>query len=138
MALTLEIVTPEGKVYSDTVEYVLLPGVEGEVGILPDHVPMLVTINPGEVHVIRSGHKESIAVDKGFARLMSNTVSILTEAAIDVEEIDLSKVEEAKERAEKALEEARTHKEIDPAEIERLEAITRFALAQKLAKQKKL
>lgn len=137
-SLQLEIITPEGRVYSDSVEYVILPTAEGIIDILPGHVPLLTLVQPGEVIVSRSGHKEDLAVDKGFARVLSNTVSILTEAAINIEEIDLSKVEEARLRAQKALEEARMSKNPDPLEIQHFESVARFAIVQKIAKQKKL
>lgn len=136
--LTFEIVTPEGKAYADTVEYAIIPGVEGQLQILPGHVPILVAIKPGEIIVSRSGHREELAVDQGFARVLGDHLSIITEAAINVDEIDLSAVQNAEERARKALEEARHHVHFDPAEIEKLEAVARFSLVQRLAKQKKL
>lgn len=138
MALTLEIVTPEGKAFTDVVDYVVLPTLEGEIGILPGHIPLLTMINPGELKIVRSGHEEFLAVDKGFARIMGDTISVLTEAAINIDHINLSTVEEAEAHAQKALEDARNQKDIDPAEIERLEAITRFSIAQRLSKQRKL
>ena len=138
MPLTLEIITPDHKAYSNEVDYVLLPTTEGDAGILPGHVPLLAMIHPGTIQVMRSGHKESLAVDKGFVRVLGDHVSVLTEAAIDVEAIDLSVVEDAQSRAEKALKEAEGQTEVDPAEIERLEAITRFSVAQRIAKQRKL
>lgn len=140
MALTLKIVTPGRIVFSNEVDSVVMPTASGEVGILSGHIPLLSVLVPGEVVISRSGQKEGIAVDKGFIRVLGDCVSILTEAAIKVEAIDLSKVAEAEERAKKALEEARTQKSkaIDPVEIEKLEAITRFALVQRLAKNRKL
>lgn len=138
MPLKLEIVTPEGNVYSEEIDYVVLPTLNGEVGILPGHIPLLTMINPGELKVTRAGQEESLAVDKGFARVLGDTVSVLTEAAIKIEHIDIKAVEEAEYRAQKALEEARFRKDIDPAEIQRLEAIARFSIAQRLSKQRKL
>ena len=152
MPLTLEIVTPERKVYRGTAEQVYLPTTQGEVGILPGHLPLITSVEPGEVRLVGQGPNEALpeghkdrsrpgpqelAVDRGYVRVEGDTVSILTEAAIDVQSIDLSKVSEAQERAEKALEEARSQKQIDPAELERLEQLTRFAVAQRLAKAKK-
>lgn len=137
-ALIFEIITPEGKAYSDTVEYAILPSVGGELQVLPGHVPLLIAIKPGQIIVSRSGHKESLAVDKGYARVLADHLSILTEAAINVEEIDLSEVQTAEDRAKLALEEAKNQIDIDPTELEKLESIMRFSLVQKLAKQKKL
>lgn len=138
MPLNLEIVTPEGKIYSQTIDSVVLPTLNGEIGILPGHIPLLTMLNPGELKVSHAGHEESLAIDKGFVRVLGDTVSVLTEAAIEIAHIDIQAVEEAERRAQKALEEARFTKQIDPAEIERLEAIARFAIAQKLTKQRKL
>lgn len=138
MPLNLEIVTPEGTIYSQTIDSVVLPTLNGEIGILPGHIPLLTMLNPGELKVSHAGKEESLAIDKGFARVLGDTVSVLTEAAIEIKHIDIQAVEEAERRAQKALEEARFTKQIDPAEIERLEAIARFAIAQKLTKQRKL
>lgn len=137
MPLTLEIVTPDRKVYSRQVDSVVLPTTQGEVGVLPGHLPLLTMLDAGELQAQVEGATELLAVDKGFARVQGDVVSVLTEAAINVESIDLSKVEEARQRAQKALEEARDKRDIDPAEIEKLEQITRFAIAQKLAKERR-
>ena len=134
--MLLEIVTPEEKVYSEQVESVVLPTVEGEVGILPGHIPLLTMLDPGELQIAADGKIESLAVDKGFVQVYGDKVSVLTEAAINVEEIDLSEVEKAQQRAEKALEEAEKEG-MDPAEIERLESLVRFSLQQKLLKRKR-
>ena len=134
--MLLEIVTPEEKVYSEQVESVVLPTVEGEVGILPGHIPLLTMLDPGELQIAADGKIESLAVDKGFAQVYGDKVSVLTEAAINMEEIDLSEVKKAQQRAEKALEEAEKEG-MDPAEIERLESLVRFSLQQKLLKRKR-
>jgi F-type H+-transporting ATPase subunit epsilon len=138
MSLKLEIITPEKVVFNETVEGVILPTETGEVGILPGHIPLLTIINPGKLQVTQEGKREDIAVDKGFARILGDTVSVLTEAAIDIEEIDIEAVEAAQERAEAALRKARTENTMDPAEIEKLESIIRFSIAQKLTKQKSI
>ena len=136
MALTLEIVTPDKKVYSRQVNDVVLPTRMGEIDVLPGHLPLITMIEPGEVVATGKDSTEHLAVDKGFARVQGDVVSILTEAAIDVEAIDLSAVAAAKERAEASLKKAR-EENWDPSEIERLEAVTRFALVQQLTRAKK-
>lgn len=138
MAFSLEIVTPEKEVYADTVESVTLPTAAGEIEVLPGHVPLLSVLETGEIRVVKLGEKESIAVDKGFVKVQGDVVTVLTEAAIDVKDVDLSAVEKAESKAIRALEEARKQKDVDPAEIERLESITRFSVAQKIAKNKYL
>ena len=137
MSFSLEIITPDGKAYSDEIDYVVLPTAEGEIGILPGHIPLIAMIVPGELKIIRSGKEEFLAVDKGFVRIMGDIIAVLTEAAINIDEIHLSVIEEAEARAKKALEEARLRKDIDPAELQRLEATARFAFTQKIAKQKR-
>ncbi|WOO42284.1 ATP synthase F1 subunit epsilon [Rubellicoccus peritrichatus] len=134
--LTLEIVTPEGKAYTKEVEDVVLPTAEGEIDILPGHQPLITVIEAGEVQAGTGSGREFLAVDKGFARVLGDAVSVLTEGAIDVAEIDLSQVEEAQKRAEEALERAKNEK-MDPAEIEKLEAVARFAIAQQLVKKRR-
>lgn len=135
--MTFEIVTPTGIVYqAENVNSVTLPTTAGELGILPGHIPLTAEVEPGEIDVETSAGTTKLAVDKGYARVLADRVSVLAEAAIDVKAIDLSAVEDAQKRAEAALEAARHQKEIDPAELERLEAVARFAIAQKLVKTK--
>ncbi|MBQ9758483.1 MAG: ATP synthase F1 subunit epsilon [Opitutales bacterium] len=137
MHLSFEIVTPTGIVYqAENVNSVTLPTTAGELGILPGHIPLTAEVEPGEIDVETSAGTTKLAVDKGYARVLADRVSVLAEAAIDVKAIDLSAVEDAQKRAEAALEAARHQKAIDPAELERLEAVARFAIAQKLAKTK--
>ncbi len=136
-ALNFEIVTPAGVVFkAENVDSVTLPTSVGEVGILPGHIPLTTEIEPGEIDVASAAGTTRLAVDKGYARVLADTVSVLVEAAIDVEKIDLSAAEDAQKRAEAALEAAKNQKEIDPAELEKLEAIARFAIAQKLIKSR--
>jgi len=134
MSLQLEIVTPEKRVYNKSVDSVVLPTAKGEVGILPGHIPMVFKLEPGELEVIHSGQTEYLAVDRGFAHVLGDQVKVLAEAAIDVAEINPEEVAEARRRALAALEEARNSTDLDPTEIEQLEAVSRFALVQEMAK----
>ena len=133
MSLTLEIITPDEKVLSAEADQVVLPTESGEAGILTGHVPMVTKVIAGELKVIKDGNTEFIAVDHGFAKVLGNTISVLTEAAIDVKDIDLSEVESAQERAEEALRLAAVEGH-DPSEVDRLESNIQFLIAQKLAK----
>ena len=135
MALKLEIVTPEEKVYSEDVDTVVLPTTTGEIGILPGHIPLITEIKEGEIEVIRMGQLDLLAVDQGFAEIYGDTVSVITEAAIDIEDIDLESAEAAQRRAEEALRKAK-EENLHPDEVEALEAKIRFALVQQLAKKK--
>jgi F-type H+-transporting ATPase subunit epsilon len=134
MALTLEIVTPEARVYSDTIETVVIPTVEGEIGILPGHLPLLAQVVDGELRVTKEGQTASLIVGDGFVEVIGDRVSILAENAIEEAKIDTDAVDEAMKRAQKALEGA---KDLDPAEVERLEGVVRFAVAQLGAKRRR-
>jgi F-type H+-transporting ATPase subunit epsilon len=101
--LKLEIVTPEAKVYSEDVDIVTLPGIEGEMGIFPQHVPLMTQIIAGEVIVRKGGRDSFLAVGEGFAEITGDHVSILTDMAIPAESIDEVKAEEARRRAESRL-----------------------------------
>ena len=138
MPLYLEIVTPDGIAWkSDSVDSVTIPTRSGEVQILPGHVPLVTILEAGDLCVFVNGKREDLAVDKGYARCIADQISILTEAAIDIKDIDESEAEKARELAIKSLEEAKQRREIDPDEIERLEAVMRFAIAQHLVKSKR-
>lgn len=136
MPLTIEIVTPARKVFTSAADSVLLPAVSGQTGILPGHIPLVTMLNPGEVVVTNGTVVEQLVIDKGFARVLGDVVSILTEAAIDTDDIDLDAVEKAEARALAAIESARNSQQSieDQAELERMEQILRFSAAQKLFK----
>ncbi|MGB0335159.1 MAG: ATP synthase F1 subunit epsilon [Opitutales bacterium] len=131
--VTLEIITPDERVLSTEATQVVLPTETGETGILSGHIPMVTKIVAGELKIIKDGATEFIAVDHGFAKVLGNTISVLTEAAIDVKEIDLSEVESAQARAEEALKQAE-EEGIDYEQLERLEKNVQYLIAQKLAK----
>src|SRR5471030_2009302 len=114
MPLTLEIVTPEARVYSDTIDTVVIPTVEGEVGILPGHIPLLTQVANGELRVTKNGQTFWLAVGGGFAEVDGDHVKVLAEHAITEEKIDENAVEAAMKRAEAQLKEAAT---ADPAEF---------------------
>src|SRR5213078_4246187 len=94
--LKLEIVTPDAKVYSEDVDMVTLPGVEGEMGIYPQHVPLMTQLVAGEVGVRKGGQDFFLAVGEGFVEVTGDHVSILTDMAIKAENIDETKAEEAR------------------------------------------
>ncbi len=134
MALLLEIVTPDRRVFCEKVEHVVLPSSTGEIDILPGHIPLLSMLVPGELRYSQDGKTSSMAIDKGFIQVRGDKVSILAEAAIDVSKIDLSAVDDARKAAQDALEEARLKGE-DPAIIEELETKARFTVIQSLVKR---
>jgi F-type H+-transporting ATPase subunit epsilon len=101
--LKLEIVTPDAKVFSEDVEMVTLPGVEGEMGIYPNHVPLMTQITPGEIIARKGGRDYFLAIGEGFVEVTGDHVSILADMAIRAENIDEAKAEEARRRAESRL-----------------------------------
>jgi F-type H+-transporting ATPase subunit epsilon len=101
--LRLEIVTPEAKAYSQDVEMVTLPGVEGEMGVYPQHVPLMTQIVPGEITIRKDGQESYLAVGEGFVEITADRVAILTDMAMPAEQIDEVKAEEARKRAEVRL-----------------------------------
>jgi F-type H+-transporting ATPase subunit epsilon len=127
MALTLEIVTPEGRVYSDTVDTVVIPTVEGEIGILPGHIPLLTQVDNGELRASKAGQVQNLAVSGGFVQVEGDRVSVLAEFAMREEQIDEAAVQKAVERAEESL---RNRDKLDSTEIDRLEGLLRFAVVQ--------
>lgn len=101
--LRLEIVTPEAKTYSDDVDSVVIPGVEGELGVLPMHAPLMTQLTPGELRVFKKGAEIRLAVGEGFVEITSNKVAVLTDMAVKESDIDESAAEEAVRRAEQAM-----------------------------------
>jgi F-type H+-transporting ATPase subunit epsilon len=109
--LKLEIVTPDAKVFSEDVDMVTLPGVEGEMGIYPNHVPLLTQIVPGEIVARKSGQDFFLAIGEGFVEVTGDHVSILADMAIRAENIDEAKAEEARRRAEARMAESLSDEE---------------------------
>ena len=101
--LRLEIVTPDARTYSDDVEMVTLPGVEGEMGIYPQHVPLMTQLVPGEIIVRKDGQDSFLAVGEGFVEVTAERVAVLTDMAIRSDDIDEAKAEQARRTAEQRL-----------------------------------
>lgn len=101
--LKLEIVTPEAKIYSEDVEMVTVPGVEGEMGILPMHVPLMTQVTAGELIARQAGRDHFLAIGEGFVQISGDRVAVMTDMAIKADDIDETKAEEARKRAEERL-----------------------------------
>ena len=125
--LKLEIVTPDAKVFSEDVEMVTLPGSEGEMGIYPQHVPVVTQVVSGELIARKQGRDVHLAVGEGFVEITADRVAIMTDMAILAENIDEAKAEEARRRAE-----ARLAERLDDEET----AIVNAALSHSLAQLK--
>jgi F-type H+-transporting ATPase subunit epsilon len=110
--LKLEIVTPDGTAYSEDVDMVTLPGVEGQMGVYPQHVPLLTQMVPGEIVVRKGGQDYFLAVGEGMIEVTADHVALLTDMAIAAEHIDEAKAEEARRRAEARLQEKLSDEEV--------------------------
>lgn len=113
--MKLEIVTAERVVYSEDVDILVAPGIDGELGILPRHAPLLTVLKPGEIRVTKDGSESYIAVSGGFLEVMSNTVTILADTAEHVEEIDAERAESALQRAQERIESSESDMDLQRA-----------------------
>ncbi|PWU08321.1 MAG: ATP synthase F1 subunit epsilon [Verrucomicrobia bacterium] len=104
--MLLEIVTPVERIFSGEVEEVVIPGIEGELGILPEHSPLLTQITPGELRYRQGQTEHRMVIGEGFAEVTPAQVSVLTDLAVNEEDIDEQEVEEAIRRAEAAMRES--------------------------------
>jgi F-type H+-transporting ATPase subunit epsilon len=130
--LRLEIVTPETTAYSEDVEMVTLPGSEGELGVYPNHVPLLTTLNPGELRVLKGGKESFLAIGEGFVEITGSTVSVLTDMALEPAVIDESAAEAAVARAQAAMKE-----DMGKEEVAAVTASLQKALAQLHVKRRR-
>jgi len=103
--MRLDIVTPEKLAFSDEIDSVVVPGGEGELGILPSHAPIVSTLQPGELRYLKAGKETSLAIGTGVVEVSHDRVSVLTDMALGAEEVDESAVEKAIEAAKKAMSE---------------------------------
>jgi F-type H+-transporting ATPase subunit epsilon len=130
--LKLEIVTPEAKIYSEDVNMVTLPGSEGELGVYPKHVPLLTTLKPGELRVVKDGRETALAVGEGFVEIKTDAVSVLTDMALEAEKIDVEAAEKAVARAQAAMKE-----DLGAEEVAAIQASLQKALAQLHVKRRR-
>ena len=115
--LKLEIVTPEGRAYSEDVTMVVLPAIEGEIGVYPAHVPLMTQLLPGELRIIKEGNTKELVVGSGFIEVTGESVSVLTDSALGEEEIDENATQDAINRAQAALKDKNLSSD-DTAEVE--------------------
>jgi F-type H+-transporting ATPase subunit epsilon len=132
MPLRLEIVTPETKAYSEDVDMVTLPGAEGDLGIYPKHIPLLTTLKPGELRVLKNGQETFLAIGEGFVEITGDSVSVLTDMALESSHIDENAAEKAVESAKAAMKEDHA-----PEQMAAIQASLSKALAQLHVKRRK-
>ena len=130
--LRLEIVTPDATAYSEDVQMVTLPGSEGELGVYPNHVPLLTTLLPGELRVLKDGRETFLAVGEGFGEIRGERVSVLTDVALEASAIDESAAEAAIARAQAAMKEDHSGEDVAA-----LQAMMQKALAQLNVKRRR-
>jgi ATP synthase, F1 epsilon subunit (delta in mitochondria) len=130
-SIKLEIVTPQATVYSEDVDMVTLPGVEGQIGILPHHVRLITRLVPGEMIVRQNGQVQFLAVGEGLIEVTGDRVSIVTDMAVTTENINEAKAEEARQRAA-----ARLREKISSAEVASVNAALARSLAQLRVKRR--
>ena len=132
MSIRIDIVTAERLVFSEDADIVLVPGIEGEMGILPHHCPLMTMIRPGEILVRKGTEEFSMAISGGFLEVKPDHITILADAAERADEIDIARAEAAKKRAEERLS-SRTTAEVSGALAEAAlrRALIRLKVAQK-------
>jgi F-type H+-transporting ATPase subunit epsilon len=129
--LKFEIVTAEGRAYSEDVEMVTLPGVTGQFGVYPQHVPLITQMEPGEITVRKDGRDTFFAAGGGLIEVTATSVAILTDLAVQADKIDEAKAEEARQRAE-----ARLREKLSDEEVAQINASLARSLAQLRVKRR--
>ena len=132
MARTFDfsVVAPDGQVFRKEVEFVVVPGVAGEIGILPNHAPLVAGLGIGVIRYTDEGVVRKIAISGGFMEVANNKVTVLAKTAEKAEDINVERAKAAKERAEKRLQERRPDTDILRAQIALQRAIARLKAAQ--------
>ena len=132
MPLHLEIVTPERLAYEDDVDIVVVPGIEGELGILPHHAPLITTLGVGELRIRKGGAEESFAIIGGFLQVRPDKVVVMAETADLASDIDLERAQQARREAERVLETAANEPaDLAAARAQLQQALLRIRVAER-------
>jgi F-type H+-transporting ATPase subunit epsilon len=132
--LKLEIVTPEAKIFSEDVEMVTLTGIDGQMGILPQHMPLMTALASGEIVARKDGGNIFLAVGEGFVQVTREKVSVLTDMAIKADDIDEAKAEEARQKAEARLAQKLSDEETVSAQAALMHAMTQLNVKRRHAR----
>ena len=135
-SIRLDIVSAEGAVYSDDIDVVIAPGIEGQLGILPHHTPLMTMLKPGELLVRKGGEEISLAVSGGFLEVRPDRVIVLADAAERAEAIDVERAEAAKRRAEERLSHRTPDVDVIKAETALRRALIRLEVVEKRRRRK--
>jgi F-type H+-transporting ATPase subunit epsilon len=134
--IRLDVVTAERLVYSEQVDMVIAPGSEGDLGILPNHEPLMTMLNPGEM-VVRQGDEEfSLAISGGFLEIRPDRIIVLADSAERDYEIDMERAEEARRRARERIDGAATDLDVAHAEAALRRSLARLKVAQKVRRRR--
>jgi F-type H+-transporting ATPase subunit epsilon len=134
--IRLEIVTPEKMVFSEDVDVILAWGVEGQLGILPHHAPLMTMLQPGDLVIRKGSHEETLTIGGGFLEVRPDKVVVLADACERAEEIDVARAEAAKQRAQEALKAAATHVEAAAAEASLRRSLARLKAAERIRRRR--
>ena len=129
--LILEIVTAERVVYSEQIDILVAPGIDGELGILPSHTPLLTVLNPGELRVVKDGEETFMAVSGGFLEILGDKATILADTAEDADEIDIDRAEAALQRAQERVASAPADMDLERALASVRRSQARVAVARR-------
>jgi F-type H+-transporting ATPase subunit epsilon len=130
MPIHLEIVTAERQVFSDDVDQINAPTKDGRIGILPRHAPLLTVLDIGQLDILKGSQRSEYALSGGFMEVLPDRVTILADTVERADEIDEARAEAARKRAEEALRQKQSDKEMALAEVELRRAMTRLHVAQ--------
>jgi len=136
LKIRLEIITAERVVYSEDVDIVVAPGIQGQLGILPHHAPLMTMLQPGELMVRRDNQEESMFVSGGFLEVRGDKVVVLADVAERADEIDIARAEAAKRRAEERIAHYPAHVDHARAEAALLRSMIRLRVAEKSRKRR--
>ncbi|MFK5985149.1 MAG: F0F1 ATP synthase subunit epsilon [Pseudomonadota bacterium] len=137
MAITmkLNIVSAEQEIYSDLSEMVIVPGTDGDLGIMPQHTQLISTLKPGEVIItLQGGKKQSIYISGGILEVQPHVVTILSDTALRASDLDEERAQQAKEKAELLLQENTGEIDVAKAQAELMQAIEQLKLIEKMKK----
>jgi F-type H+-transporting ATPase subunit epsilon len=127
----LEIVTPQAIVFSEQVEMVTLTGIEGQIGVYAEHVPLITQLVPGELIVVQQGRERALAVGEGLVEIGKDHLAIVTDMAVPAEQIDEAKIEEARERAVRRLQEKISDEEVATVNASLVRALTQLQVKRR-------
>lgn len=131
MKLHFQIITPEKIVFNEEIDSITLPTVDGEITVLPNHIPLISVTKPGEIMIKKDGQTHHMAVMRGFVETSDNRVRLMTDAAELAEEIDERRAEEAKKRAEKMVAESKDQIEYTDASAALARALARIKVSRR-------